>query len=143
MSWWIWFVISIVIGIVELTTFTFVLLWIAIAGLITTLLTGWIPDLWLQVGVFAVISVVLLVVTRPLAHKWRKTNTYATRQETLAEKRGVVIAAAEPGKYATVKVDGDLWSAESKFTLHEGQQVIVRSSASVILTVEPYEEDDK
>jgi membrane protein implicated in regulation of membrane protease activity len=139
-SWWIWLVLSIIIGIVELTTFTFVLLWIAVAGFITALLTGLIQSLWAQIGVFVIISVILLIMTRPIARKWRKQKTYPTRQETIAERSGVVIAPAEQGKYAIVKVDGDLWSAESDFPLYEGQKVIVRSSASVILVVEPYEE---
>ncbi len=143
MSWWIWLVLSIVIGIVELTTFTFVLLWIAIAGFVTTLLTGWIHNFGAQIGVFTIISVVLLIVTRPLAHRWRSKKTYVTRQESLSEMRGVVVAPAEPGRYATVKVNGDLWSAESNGPLQEGQIVVVRSSASVVLFVEPYEEDDK
>ena len=125
----------------ELTTFTFVLLWIAVAGFITTLLTGLIHSLWAQIGVFVIISVILLIVTRPIAHKWRKQKTYKTRQETLVEKRGVVIAPGEPGKYAMVKVDGDLWSAESIAPLREGQTVVVRSSASTVLVVEPYEEE--
>jgi membrane protein implicated in regulation of membrane protease activity len=142
-SWWIWLVLSVIIGIVELTTFTFVLLWIAVAGFVTTLLTGFIPSLGIQIGVFVIISIVLLIVTRPIAHKWRKKTTYSTRQETLTEKRGVVIAPAESGKYAMVKVDGDLWSAESDFPLYEGQTVIVKSSASAVLVVEPYEEGHK
>jgi membrane protein implicated in regulation of membrane protease activity len=140
-SWWIWLVLSVIIGIVELTTFTFVLLWIAVAGFITAILTGLIPDLWVQIGVFVVISTVLLIVTRPIARKWHKKTTFPTRQETLSEKRGIVIAPAEQGKYAMVKVDGDLWSAQSDFPLSIGQEVIVKSSVSAILVVEPYEEE--
>jgi len=140
-SWWIWLVISIVIGVVELTTFTFVLLWIAIAGLITTCFTALIPELWGQVLLFAIASAVLLTVTRPIARKWKHKKTFPTHQETLRLKRGVVVKEGTTDKYAIVRIDGELWSAESEQPLRVGQSVIVRSSSRTVLFVEPSEED--
>ncbi|CAM4002213.1 NfeD family protein [Alicyclobacillus pomorum] len=138
--WWTWLIAAFVIGIVEVMTFTFVLLWIAIGAFLTALLTPFIPSAWVQMLIFAVVSVVLLVVTRPLVRKWKQRRIIPSRMESMVGQRGVVIAEAKPGAFATVRVQGDLWSARSEYALRAGQEVAVSEATSTILTVEPIEE---
>jgi membrane protein implicated in regulation of membrane protease activity len=136
-AWWIWVVIALVIGIVEVTTFTFVLLWIAIAGLITALLTPVVTNVWMQLLVFAIISTILFTVTRPLARRWKQNRTYERPNETIVGQIGYVVSEARLGTFATVRVQGDLWSAQASVGLQVGQQVIVESASSTVLTVAP------
>lgn len=137
MTWWIWLIVSLIVGIIELTTMTFVLLWIAVAGALTTVLSLVLPELWAQVLVFAIVSVVLVVITRPLVRKWKQAKTFPNRLETMIGKTGVVVTPAEPGAFATVRIEGDLWSAESASQLHAGQSVVVHKASATVLTVEP------
>lgn len=139
-SWWFWLIIAFVIGFVEVTTFTFVLLWIAIAAFLTAVLTVFVDNLWIQSLVFAIVSVVLLAVTRPVVRKWKQKRTYPDRLDTMIGHRGVVVTEALPGAFATVRVKGDLWSARSAHPLQEGQEILVVSASATILTVEPVEE---
>lgn len=141
MQWWIWLIIAFAIGIVEVSTFTFVLLWFAIAALVTTFFSLGIHDVWLQLLVFAVLGVALFLATRPLARKWKQKKSYPDRSDTMIGKTGVVVTGVEPGAFATVRVQGDLWSARSNSKLEPGQNVIVRAASPTVLTVDPIRED--
>lgn len=138
MAWWVWLLIALVLGIIELSSVTFVLLWVAVAALVTTVLTPVVHNIWSQLFVFAVISVVLFFATRPLARKWRNSGKrYPERLETVLNKTGVVVTDGGSDKLATVRVQGELWSAESEVELHEGDHVIVKSANAAVLKVEP------
>ena len=141
MAWWAWLIIAFVIGIVEVSSFTFVLLWFAIAAFVTALLSTGVHDVWIQLLVFAVLGVALFVATRPLARKWKQQKSYPDRSDTMIGKTGVVVTAAEPGAFATVRVQGDLWSARSNSELKPGQPVMVRAASATVLTVEPIREE--
>lgn len=143
MAWWIWLLVSLVIGIVELTTLTFVLLWIAVAGVLTSLLSALTTDVGLTVQIlfFVIISAALIAVTRPLVKKWRsKADGHESLPHRLAGKMGVVVANTTTTKNAVVRVDGEMWSAVANSPLHIGQQVIVDAATSAVLTVHPTEE---
>ncbi|WP_029422612.1 NfeD family protein [Alicyclobacillus macrosporangiidus] len=141
MAWWIWLIVAFAIGIVEVATFTFVLLWIALGAFVTAILSPLVGNLWGQLLLFAAVSVVLLVATRPLVRRWRQRRTYPERRETMIDKRGVVVKEAQPGAFAMVRVQGELWSARSRHPLRRGQAVVVRDATATVLTVEPAEEE--
>lgn len=142
MAWWIWAIIALVVGIIEVSTFTFVLLWIAIAACITAILTIVITNIWVQLFLFVMISVILLLLTRPMARRWKQRRTYPAPNEGMPGKRGVVVTEAQPGAFATVRVEGDLWSARSEVPLTAGEDVVVESASATVLTVRPEKEGD-
>jgi membrane protein implicated in regulation of membrane protease activity len=139
MPWWVWLIVAVVIGIIEVSTFTFVLLWIAIAALLTTFLTGIVPDIWLQLLIFAITSTILFIVTRPLARKWKGQKRYTNQIDSMTRQVGIVVKGAKVGELATIKVNGEAWSAHCSRELLEGQQVVVTEAASTVLKVEPME----
>ncbi|GMA50288.1 hypothetical protein GCM10025857_16450 [Alicyclobacillus contaminans] len=140
MVWWEWLIAAAVLGIVEVLTVTFVLLWIAIGALITAFLTPFVPTPWMQLLIFAVISVISLIATRPLVRRWRSPRGLPLQRDHMVGQRGVVVTAVEPGAYATVRVKGDLWSARCDQPLKEGQEVAVVAVSSAVLTVVPVKE---
>lgn len=139
MPWWVWLIVAVVIGIIEVSTFTFVLLWIAVAAFITTLLTGVITNIWGQLLLFAVFSVVLYVATRPLARKMKTQKGYRNPVEEMLNETGIVVTGAKVGDLATVKVNGEVWSAHCETDLIEGQRVVVLSATSTVLRVQAME----
>lgn len=136
MAWWIWLIIGFGIGIIEVSTFTFVLLWFSVAALVTAVLSVPIHSVWVQLLIFAVIGLVLFFATRPLARKWKRTKSYPDRTETMIGRTGVVITEAEPGAFATVRISGDLWSARCNEHLNIGDEVVVRVATATVVTVE-------
>jgi membrane protein implicated in regulation of membrane protease activity len=138
LAWWIWLIIAFAVGIIELATVTFVLLWIAIAAFVTTPLSLVVHSLWVQLLIFAVISVGLYLATRPMARRWKDKRRYpSTRLEALAGEMATVVKGAAPGKMATIRVHGELWSAESDVVLQPGQEVRITRAESSVLFVRP------
>lgn len=136
MAWWIWLIIGFVIGIIEVSSFTFVLLWFSIAALLTAILSIVVSNIWAQLLIFAAIGLVLFWSTRPIARKWKQNKSYPDRSEQMVGKQGVVVTPAEPGAFGTVRLEGNLWSARSKEHLNEGDAVVVRESSATVVTVE-------
>lgn len=141
MHWWIWLIIAVALGIIEVSTFTFVLLWIAIGGLITAILSPIIPSVWGQSLLFAVVSLVLYWMTRPLAKKWKGQRKYVNPVESLVGKKAHVVTPARPGDLATVRVNSQIWSATSDEGLTEGEAVVILQAESTVLHVTPVRED--
>lgn len=141
MTWWLWLIVAGVLGIIEVATFTFVLLWIAIAGGITAVLSPIIPSVWGQLLLFAVVSLVLYWLTRPLARKWKQQRTYMNPVESLVGKQARVEKPARSGEMTTVRVGSEVWSATSSEDLLEGQTVVIVQSGSTVLQVIPVRED--
>ncbi len=138
LAWWIWLVIAFGIGVIELATVTFVLLWMAIAAFVTSVVSLVVPDVWVQLLIFAAVSVGLYLATRPVAQKWREKRRYpTTRLEGMVGERAVVVKGAAPGRMATVRVRGELWSAQSDAVLESGSQVVIVQAESSVLFVRP------
>jgi len=136
MAWWIWLIIGLVLGIIELLNMTFVLLWIAVSAILTSLITWVGVPLWAQMGCFIIFSIALLVVTRPLARKWRLSKTYESHSQTMVDKTAIVIQDSVPGAFATVRVDGETWSARSTEPLKAGDKVRITDASTPVLVVE-------
>ena len=74
--WIIWAVLLIVFVVIEAATAQLVTIWFAVGALVTVFVAYFCPTLWwLQLLVFAAVSVVALIATRPLVKKFAKKNT--------------------------------------------------------------------
>lgn len=135
----LWVSAIVVFVIVEAVTAGLASIWFAIgavAGLITDLMGG---PVWLQVVWFVVISVVTLLLTRPLAQKYVNGSTQPTNADRLIGRVGIVtedidnVAAA-----GAVKIDGQVWTARSlqDGVIPAGARVIAREISGVKLIVE-------
>jgi membrane protein implicated in regulation of membrane protease activity len=137
-----WIVAALVLAVAELLTLSFVALYLAIGSLaaaVTALLGG---DVWLQVLVFAVVSVATLLLTRrPLQRLLNRTPVVPSNAPTVVGKRAVVVIPiqAGPGERGQVKVGTEHWSArsEDEHAIVEGATVDVVRIDGVTLVVRP------
>lgn len=135
----IWIGFAVIMAVFEAATTQLVSIWFvagAISAAVTTLFTDSIP---IQSAVFLVVSLVALLITRPLVKKLRKKfkieNTNADR---LIGKSGVVITAIPDGKsVGQVKVMGEIWSAVSDGAVEKDKNVTVAAIEGVKLVVVP------
>ena len=131
----IWLVILAVLVVIEIITLGLTTIWFAggaLVALVVSLLGG---PVWLQIGV----SVVLLILTRPLAVRYMNKNQQKTNVDSIPGKTGVVTEAIDNLKAeGQVMVDGTVWSARSQNgdTIEEGKVVKVLAVEGVKLIVE-------
>ncbi|MGN1329615.1 MAG: NfeD family protein [Eubacterium sp.] len=110
----IWAVAIIVFGIAEAATAQLVSIWFvigAVAGLISAFCGA---NLYVQFTVFIAVSVLALVITRPLVKKYIKPKKENTNADRVLTQEGIVVEEINNtlGK-GQVKVDGKLWTARS------------------------------
>ena len=136
----IWFVAFLLLLIIEIATINLVTIWFAfgaIAAMITTMFTD---SVIVQVAVFLVVSIVSLILTKPVMKAFRKTDIEPTNSDRVIGKSGEVIKKISNNEYGEVKVFGNVWTATSKQNLSVGDKVKVISIEGVKLIVEKEEE---
>ena len=127
-----WIVILILAVVVEIITLGLSSIWFAggaLVALITAALGG--PP-WLQILLFVVISLVLLLFTRPIAVKYFNQDRVRTNAESIVGKQAIVLTEVDNLKgQGQVSVDGQEWSARSA----NDDQVLVEGSVVEIVAI--------
>ena len=139
-AWILWAILGVVLIIAEIFTFGFVLFWFGI-GAFAAVLISWLGfGFGLQFLVFAIVSIVLTVLSRKIfanfyAHD--EENLLKTGIDTLPGQVGTVTSESKGAlKEGAVKVYGSTWTAfpaDSSTILVEGEKVeVVRVEGSSI-----------
>ena len=95
--------------------------------------------LWSQIAVFFVVSIVLLIFTRPLALKYMNKGVEKTNVDSIPGQKGIVTQTIDNLKAeGKVTIQGMEWSARSKdeSVIEEGKVVKVAAVEGVKLIVE-------
>jgi len=136
----VWLVLLVVFLVVEAATVGLVSLWFAagaVGGLVTALLGG---GIWMQIGVFILISAAALMVMRPLIQRYVSPKMVATNSDRIIGMEGVVTERIENLKaMGQIRVGGAIWSARSAgdVPVEKGTLVRVLRIEGVKVYVEP------
>lgn len=133
-----WAVAIVLFAVLEAITTQLVSVWF-IAGSIAALLSKWLgAPFYLQLIVFLGISVITLVLTRPLIKKHLKPKNEPTNADRVIGQTAVVTEKIDNlSATGQVKVDGQIWSARScdDAVIEEGKQVEIKRIDGVKLIV--------
>lgn len=138
-DFWHWWILAVVLVIVEILAPTFFALWLAVAAFMTGVALFLVPEMqWeYQVFLFAVLSVVSIVVWR---HYYNK-NPIVTDEPQLNRRGeqyvGRVITLQEPivDGQGKVKVDDSTWKIEGD-DCPQGSKIRIVSVDNVVFQVE-------
>ncbi len=133
-----WFLIAIVLIIIEANTFNLVTIWFAIGAIATMFIAIIFPEeYWLQILIFLGVSILMVLTIRNYAVKKLKQQTIKTNVNSLIGKRVIVTQTIEEFKFGQVKVDGNYWTAMSDTgeTIEKNQIVEILEVSGVKLVV--------
>lgn len=82
-----------------------------------------------------IISALYVFVGRKFVKQKMSIATKATNTDALIGKTGVVLKKISPQASGQIKVEGEIWRADSKTAIDEGEVVTVQSVSGVTLTV--------
>jgi membrane protein implicated in regulation of membrane protease activity len=137
----IWFIIGLVLFLLELVLPGFVIFFFGVGAWITALLCLIAnPGINLQVIVFAVTSVLSLLALRKIIQKrffFSKEGLSESVEDEFTGKEAVALADFKRGTKGKVDFKGTSWNAESDKDIHEGQIVIIKGKENFKLFVEP------
>ena len=125
--WLVWLVIAGALFVGEILTAGFLLLWFAIAAVIAMLVSFVTTNLFIQVLVFVIVSILLLIFTRPLLSKYVKSNNTITNSNAIIGKMAIVTEEISfLNSTGQINVDGEVWSAKTmdpNLTIPKGSRV--------------------
>lgn len=132
----LWLLVFIGLIVFEALTVNLVTVWFAL-GAAAALLTSALTGSWqIQLLVFAAVSALALLVTRPLARKW-KAKSVRTNADLNIGRKGRVIVRIEPYVPGRVRIDGVDWQACSGETLEVGTLCEVLDMDGTTFLVKP------
>ena len=139
--WQYWLIAAGIFLIAEIITTGFFVFWLGIGALIAMCVSFFIDNLIVQMVVFLVSSVILIFATKPFVKKFLVSNKKTeTNAFSIIGKKALVIKDIDniDGK-GQIKVDGEIWSAESAnaSNLEKGTEVKILKIDGVKAIVEP------
>ncbi len=137
----VWFIIGLVLLLLELVMPGFVIFFFGVGAWVTALLCLFTePDINIQVIVFAVSSVLtLLLFRRMIKNKflYNKDDRSEAVEDEFTGKEAVAVNDFGPGKTGKVEFKGTSWNAESESDIKTGQKVTIKQKENIKLKVEP------
>ncbi|MCC0681504.1 NfeD family protein [Clostridioides sp. ES-S-0005-03] len=109
----IWLIVAVLFGIAEMLTPSLTLIWFSVGAVILIFLSTFIKSIFLQVLIFAVISIAMLVVATKKIVKKDKTYKSNTNLQAMISKKGVVTEEISPNQTGLVVVEHETWTAIS------------------------------
>ena len=139
-----WLAIFVILLIIEIVTMGLTTIWFA-AGALAAMAAGLIGfETGIQILVFLVVSVLLLVLTRPIAVKYFNQERQKTNAESLIGQQALVLEDIDTLQAAgLVEVRGQEWSAktdEPNGKIAKNKVVVIEGIQGVKLIVREKEE---
>lgn len=145
MNTMIWLAAMIILIVIEIVTVGLTTIWFAIGALVAIIVSMLGGGLMLQIAVFLLVSLGMLIFTRPFAVKYINSNRTRTNYEGVIGKVVRITQEVDniAGKGCAV-VNGQEWTVRA---VDEGSKIAAGSLAKVVdikgvkLIVEKYEEE--
>lgn len=133
-----WALLTVSAAVLEIIIPGLVTIWFACSGILMVFLTGVVKNPVTEFFIFSVISILLVVFTRPALKKWLEKGKVKAYEGEGSET--VIENITEYGKYE-VKFKGVLWTAISPYIFVKGEKVIIDGFEGNKIILRKKEED--
>ena len=139
-----WLIVLVVLIATEIATMGLTTIWFAAGALVAAIISLLGENVWWQVGIGLVVSLLLLFFTRPIAVKYFNRERVRTNVESLVGRQAIVISEVNNLQgTGQVNISGQEWSARASsdsVTYPVGSVVNVVAISGVKLIVEERKE---
>ena len=112
---WVWLALLVVFVVFELVTTSLTTIWFAGGSLVAFIMAMLKAPVWTQILVFFVVSVVLLIFTRPVLTKVLKVGSARTNVDSLiGQKARVIVGINNNEAIGYALVCGQEWTARAE-----------------------------
>ena len=133
----VWLILLVAFIVAEAATATLVSIWFCAGAAAALLLSAFVPNVLAQTAVFLVVSLVCLVLMRPLVRKKDAKAAVPTNADRNVGQTAEVIAAVEPARPGRARLSGVDWAARCAVPLAEGQLAEVVAVEGTTLVLRP------
>lgn len=136
----VWIAAGIVLAVLEMFVPGLVVIWFGIAAIVAGVVAFFVPNPYVQFGVFAVLSLILILSSQRIARRITHPEPEPVGSNRMVGATGRVVQAIVPPDLGRVKVDGEEWRAGARERIEVGAVVRVIGVEGTRLTVEPFNE---
>lgn len=139
-----WAIVFIATLIHEIQSFNLTTIWFCISALVSLVLAIFGVHIVIQVVVFIVLSIILLLATKPLVKKFKSRPTVRTNADRIIGKIAKVTKKIEKNNYGEIIVDNNYWRAICKDdeTYKVGEEVIIKEIEGIKVIVSKLEKEN-
>lgn len=133
----VWLVAGFLLIAAEVLTGGFVLIMLGVGALVAAGFAALSAPAWLEVAVFAGVSVALTTVARPVLKRRLHTTQVRTNVEALVGDKAIVVSRVD-ARGGRIKLRGELWSArafDETAVIEPGQAVTVMTISGATAVV--------
>ncbi|MGD9605152.1 MAG: NfeD family protein [Bacilli bacterium] len=136
-----WLAVFVITLIVELETSNLTTIWFCVSSVVAIVCGVFFADPYLQVIIFVVLSLILVLATRPLTKKMMRRDIIKTNSDRLIGMIGIVTKEIVPNEIGEIKVDNNLWRAINNDNLSfvVGEKVLIDAIVGIKLVVSKVE----
>ena len=130
---WVWVAVTILCVVIESLTLSLTTIWFGISSFVLVFLAFTPIPFGVQLLIFVLLSLVLLIFTRPIVKKKLNQKKIATNYERIIGQIAVVTKKITAIDKGSIKINGMEWTAAVKedITLEEGSKCIIEEIAGV------------
>lgn len=128
--WQVWLIIAGLFFVAEIITVGFLVFWFGVGALIAMIVSFFTSNIIIQTAVFILSSSILLFVTKPFVKKFVDVKPTKTNAFSIIGKKALVIKEINSHSVGQIKINGEVWSAES-----ENDEIIPKDSEVEILQI--------
>ena len=134
---WFWFGIAVICAVIEGMTLGLTTVWFALSAVLMIFISMLHPPFYVQCVLFALVALLLLFFTRPIALKLLHAKREKTNADSLIGKKAVVLQTITEWEKGQVKINGVVWTAASVngTALPGGEECIIERIEGVTLIV--------
>ena len=121
----LWAILIVVSIVVELITDELTIIWGTVGAIFALIAAALHADVWLQLIIFAVFTVLFILVFRPLIKKYSKKEVIRTNADRIIGKVAVITEPFKDGNIGKATVNSQTWRAVSSSNeeFFEGEKV--------------------
>ncbi len=128
--WQVWLIIAGLFFVAEIITVGFLVFWFGVGALIAMIVSFFTSNIIIQTAVFILSSSILLFATKPFVKKFVDVKPTKTNAFSIIGKKALVIKEINSHSVGQIKINGEVWSAES-----ENDEIIPKDSEVEILQI--------
>lgn len=132
---YLWVLIIILLALAEVTTVNLTTIWFVASGLVSLILSFFIDNFLIQLGVFVILGIILLITTKSKLQALVNERREKTNLDRIVGMQGYVVEKIKKRKNGAVKVDGKVWTAFADQTIPKDSDVEILAIEGVKVKV--------
>ena len=108
-----WFIATIAFIVLELISTALISIWFALSAFIVFIITYFMSNTLIEIIIFCILSIIFLLLTRPIYNKYFKKKIVNTNVYSIIGKEFILKESITKDSLGKIKIDDQIWNVIS------------------------------